>query len=163
LKTVLLFMANNLAANQLLAALPLDDQEAIKPRLEEVSLTLDMIVMREGAAFDKLYFPASGVISTVAVFANGVTVEMATTGREGMVGVGAILGSEHSLSQQVVQVPGSALTMAYPAFRLLLRRPAFQRILSAYARAFLMQVLQTVACNVGFLCATTGQDRRAFR
>ncbi|HZV21211.1 MAG TPA: cyclic nucleotide-binding domain-containing protein [Hyphomicrobiales bacterium] len=82
-------MPSGLPKNQLIAALSPATQKAIKPHLSEVDLSIHTVIMKEGDAFDKVYFPISGVISTVGVFSNGVTIEMATTGREGMVGVGA--------------------------------------------------------------------------
>ena len=109
---------------------------------------LGQVLFEGGAAFDRLYFPTLGVISAFAVLDTGQAAEMATTGREGMVGVGAILGSDTSLSRQLVQVPGPPWCSATRGFTALEpSMPALRRILFAYAQAFLAQVLQSVACN----------------
>jgi DNA-binding MarR family transcriptional regulator len=69
-------------------------------------------------------------------------------GREGLVGVGALLGSDAALGRHLVQVTGSALTMKASRFRDALRESSRLRTTSqAYARAFLGQVLQTIACH----------------
>jgi CRP-like cAMP-binding protein len=134
--------------NRLLAALPVQDWERLRPHFDEVDLPLGQLLCEGGAPFDRLYFPTAGVISTVAVFADGSAAEMATTGREGMVGVGAILGSDTSLSRQLVQVPGSALVIDYDTFRQVEPdMPSLRVALFAYTQAFMAQVLQSVACN----------------
>jgi hypothetical protein len=88
------------------------------------------------------------VVSTVALFENGTSVEMATIGVEGMVSMGAILGSQRAISRHVVQVPGQALAIDFDAFRHWQQViPAFQQTLLNYAQVFIIQVLQSVACN----------------
>jgi hypothetical protein len=73
---------------------------------------------------------------------------MATTGAEGMIDVGAVLGSRIGLSQHVVQVPGKALAASPDSFRQWqAEMHSFQRLLLDYAQAFISQVLQSVACN----------------
>jgi CRP-like cAMP-binding protein len=141
-------MTQDQPRNQLLAALPFRDWDILKGHFQQATLPLGQVLLREGEAFNKIYFPTSGVISTVAIFESGMAAEMATTGREGMVGVGAILDSDTSLSHQVVQIAGSALII--PAGRLRhfqTQMPGFRKTLSAYAQAFLVQVMQSVACN----------------
>jgi CRP-like cAMP-binding protein len=135
-------------ANQLLAALPAKEWAKLMPYFEKVPLVRGQVLMQEGEAYHKLYFPTSGIISTVSTFETGASVDIATIGREGMVEVGAILGGSSGSHQQMVQMAGSALAVSFAAFnRLHASNAAFQRILLAYARVFLEQVLQTVACN----------------
>lgn len=141
-------MIDNRPKNRLLAALPIDDWERIRPHFEEVELPAGRILFEAGEPFRRLYFPTSCVISHVAVFENGSTAEMATTGREGVVAIAAVLGSPTVLRRLLVQVPGSALVIDYDEFRRVEQEmPAFQETLSAYAQVFLAQVLQSVACN----------------
>jgi hypothetical protein len=51
----------------------------------------------ESASFawrtEHVFFPDSGVVSVVAVYADGNVIEMATIGREGCSGVQAIFGA----------------------------------------------------------------------
>lgn len=134
--------------NSLLAALPDSDWQAIRPHLTEVSLMHGTILIRANEPTRTVYFPLLGMISSVALFQDGSSAEMATTGAEGMVDIAAILGSHTGLSQHVVQVPGKALVASFDSFRQWQAElPAFRRILSDYAQAFVTQVLQSVACN----------------
>lgn len=134
--------------NRLLAALPQEDWRAMRPHFEEVDLPAARVLVEADRPFRRLYFPTSGVISALAVFADGSGAEVATVGREGMAGVGAVLGSDTAFCRHLVQVPGSALVVAHDAFRRLERQvPAFRATLLAYVQAFLAQVMQSVACN----------------
>ena len=84
----------------------------------------------------------------VAVFADRTTVEMATVGREGLVGIGNILGGEHALARYVVPIPVLALAIEASRFRDVLRdSPELRATCNAYAQAFLGEALQTAACN----------------
>jgi hypothetical protein len=48
----------------------------------------------QSASLDHVFFPESGVVSVVAVYADGNIIEMATIGREGCTGVQAVFGSK---------------------------------------------------------------------
>lgn len=120
----------------------------MRPCFAETELTLGQTLFEARQLFQRLYFPTAGVLSTVAVFEDGSTAEMATTGREGMVPVGAILSSDRAMSRYVVQVPGAALAIGHAEFKRFEDEiPAFRNVLFAYGQAFLAQVHQSVACN----------------
>jgi len=112
----------------------------------DVSLRRGMSLTRSGEPFNQLHFPVSGVVSAVADLDAGA-VEMATIGSEGMVEVGAILGSHRALHHHVVQVSGRALALPFRRFLQLRECEPFRAALSAYAQAFLTEVMQSVACN----------------
>ena len=48
---------------------------------------------------------------------NGATIEIALVGREGLIGLPIMLGSETTPINALVQVPGEALRISAPAFR----------------------------------------------
>jgi CRP-like cAMP-binding protein len=84
----------------------------------------------------------------VAVYADGSVIEMATIGREGCSDVQAILGAKRSSVQLLVQIPGSATKMSRVAFTRAMRSmPSFRSLMDAYVRAFLEQVMVSVAYN----------------
>jgi CRP-like cAMP-binding protein len=104
--------------------------------------------MDADSSLDHVFFPDSGVVSVVAVYADGSVIEMATIGREGCTAVQAILGAKSSSVRFLVQIPGSAAKMSRVAFtRAMNTMPSFRRIMNAYIQAFLEQVLVSVACN----------------
>jgi CRP-like cAMP-binding protein len=135
-------------ANGLLAALPREEWERMRAGFESAPLVHRTALLHVGSPYTRIHFPLAGVVSTVAAFESGATAEMATIGREGMVEIGAILGSRTALSRHMVQVPGESLSIGFAAFlRLQEESPAFRDILLRYAQAYLVQVLQSAACN----------------
>jgi len=104
--------------------------------------------MDADSALDNVFFPNSGVVSAVAVYADGSIIEMATIGREGCTAVQAVFGARSSSARFLVQIPGDAVKLSRAAFtRAMGSMPAFQRIMHAYVQAFLEQVMVSVACN----------------
>jgi len=100
------------------------------------------------SSLDHVFFPDIGVISVVAVYADGSVIEMATIGREGCTGVQAFFGAKTSSVRLLVQIPGSAARMSRTAFaRAIASMPPFRNVMSAYIQAFLEQVMVSVACN----------------
>jgi CRP-like cAMP-binding protein len=96
----------------------------------------------------RIYFVETGAVSLVTVFEDGTTAEMATVGREGMVGIGSLLGGEHALGRYVVLLSGFALTIEASRFQSALRlSPGLRAACEAYAQAFVAHLLQNVACN----------------
>ncbi len=139
---------NNPLLNTILATVPRADWESMRDAFKPADLPLDMTILDAGEPLRRVHLPLSGVISCVATFENGATAEKATVGREGLLEVEAILGGSCALSRCVVQVPGHAVTLSYDAFQRFARTiPAFRGALMAYARAYLAQVSQSVACN----------------
>jgi CRP-like cAMP-binding protein len=69
-------------------------------------------------------------------------------GREGVVGLGTLLGGEQALGRYVVPVPGFAFAMEVSRFQGALREsPELRAVCEGYARAFVRHLLQNVACN----------------
>jgi CRP-like cAMP-binding protein len=134
--------------NRLLLALPASDLERLKPELEQLASQRGQILMDADSSLDFIYFPDSGVVSVVAVYADGSVIEMATIGREGCTSVQAIFGARSSSVRLLVQIPGSASRLSRAAFtRAMESMPSFRSLMYAYAQAFLEQVLVSVACN----------------
>jgi CRP-like cAMP-binding protein len=118
------------------------------PDLEHISCQRAQVLMDADSALDHVYFPDSGVVSVLAVYADGSVIEMATIGREGCTGVQAIFGAKTSSARLLVQIPGSAAKMSRAAFTRAARSmPSLRNLTYAYVQAFLEQVLVSVACN----------------
>ena len=134
--------------NRLLLALPAAEIAQLLPDLERIYCQREQILMDADSLLDYVFFPDSGVISVVAVYADGSIIEMATIGREGCTGVQAIFGAENSSVRLLVQIPGGAARMSSAAFtRAMASMPSFRTLMYAYIQAFLEQVLVSVACN----------------
>src|SRR5271170_8122125 len=138
----------NWPRNRLLLALPSRNLKRLMPELEQIRCHRAQVLMDADSALDHVFFPDSGVVSVVAVYANGSVIEMATIGREGCSGVQAILGAKRSSVQLLVQIPGSAAKMSRVAFTQAMQSmPSFRSVMNAYVQAFLEQVMVSVACN----------------
>jgi CRP-like cAMP-binding protein len=139
---------SNWPRNRLLLALPAANLRRLLPELEQLPCRRGQILMDADSPLDHVYFPDSGVVSVVAVYADGSIIEMATTGREGCTAVQAVLGATTSSVRLLVQIPGDAAKMSRAAFtRTMGSMPAFRTLMYAYLQAFLEQVMVSVACN----------------
>ena len=136
-------------ANELLAALPSEVFQRIAPSLAVVPLKLKKILHKPGEPIQEVYFPGGGFCSIVTVLDDGRMVEVATVGREGMVGMSAILNGNPSPSATMVQgETDTCYTMPVAAFRQeMIRREGFYDLISRYAQAHVGFVMQSTACN----------------
>jgi CRP-like cAMP-binding protein len=134
--------------NRLLASLPRDDFEALRPHLAAISLMQGDIVYEAGAEVDYVYFPHSGMFSLLAVMRDGKAIETATVGREGVVGAMAGLGLYKSFVRVMVQLPLHASKIAAAPFRrAVAASDALRDLCVRYNEVMLTQARNTAACN----------------
>ena len=139
---------SNWPHNRLLLALPSSNLKRLMPELEHIPCQRGQVLINADSSLDHIFFPDSGVVSAVAVYADGSIIEMATIGREGCSDVQAIFGAKTSSVQLLVQIPGSLAKMSRAAFtRAMASMPSFRSLMYAYVQAFLEQVMVSVACN----------------
>jgi CRP-like cAMP-binding protein len=128
--------------------LPSDELAALQPDLEQVPLPFKQILYEPERPIEHVYFPHWGVVSLVTEFENGSTIEVATVGPEGMVGVPIFLEDEVMASRAIVQVPGEAARMQREAFRrAVVHIPRLHRLISRYTLALINFMAQNSACN----------------
>jgi CRP-like cAMP-binding protein len=95
-----------------------------------------------------VYFPLTGVFSLVTIMEDGVGVEVATIGNEGVVGLPLFLGVDRTSGKAFTQVPGDFLRMTAEAFRKEIRRKGpLTQTLQLYTQALMVQISQGMACN----------------
>jgi CRP-like cAMP-binding protein len=135
-------------SNSLLLALPRRNLKQLTHDLEFIHCQRGQILLDVDTSLDHVFFPNSGVISVVAVYADGNVIEMATVGREGCAPVKAFFGARESSARLLVQIPGSAAKMSRATFdRAMKSMPSFSGLMLAYVQAFFEQVLVSAACN----------------
>jgi len=137
-------------ANRLLARLPSDDFDRLAPHLDRVPIEASQLLHHQGERIERIYFPNGGVISIVTVLSNGTTVEGATIGHEGLVGVPAFFDDAPlSPFQSVVQVPDTdMMSLDLRVFRQeLTRAGALQKGIERYAQVLMALMMQSNACN----------------
>ena len=135
--------------NRLLAALPAADYARILPSLTVVPLKLKNVLHKPGEPIQDVYFPGGGFCSMLTVLEDGGMVEIATIGREGMVGVSAVLDGTPVTSAAMVQgETETCYRMKVDPFRREVdRHGAFHELMTHYAQALFGFVAQSTACN----------------
>jgi len=101
--------------NRLLAALQRRDFETLRPQLQWVELDHGQVLVEPNDRVRYIYFPVASVISQLSVMEDGSSVEAASIGREGLVGLPALLGADRTPTRSVVQLPGPAVRIAASA------------------------------------------------
>src|SRR5436190_1551441 len=135
--------------NLLLAALPAEEYQRIAQSLDTVALKLKVVLQRAGEPVMDVYFPGGGFCSMLSVLKDGNMVEVATIGREGMVGVSAVLDGNPVSSLSMVQgETDTCYKMSADAFRREMdRHGVFYELLAHYAQALIGFIIQSTACN----------------
>ena len=92
--------------NKVLASLPTPEVDRLAAHLSPVRLILNQTLHDSGQIVDTVYFLEEGICSIVVTMETGNTVEVGITGRDGFVGVPAVLGTGHSPNRSFIQIPG---------------------------------------------------------
>jgi CRP-like cAMP-binding protein len=133
--------------NSILANLPGEEFNRLKPYLQGISFRRGKVVRDVADRIDCLCFPLAGMIGLFSVMAGGGTAILAATGREGFLGVGALLAAEMA-PLRVVLVEGHGLNLNSTNLqRLLPGAPRFAAALRCYCNKYLTQVHQIGACH----------------
>ena len=95
-------------ANLLLARLPPAALKRLDRHLESVDLLRGQVVQRAEEPTRYAYFPTAGLVSLLALTAEGPTLELASVAHDGVVGVPIILHTSRTPYQAVVLISGAA-------------------------------------------------------
>ncbi|MBD1914647.1 MULTISPECIES: Crp/Fnr family transcriptional regulator [Cyanophyceae] len=135
-------------ANRLLALLPTEVYERLTPHLELGSLTIHQPIYDVDESIPHVYFPHDSLFSLVTSMEDGSTIEVSLVGREGMVGIVALLGGTTKSHRAYVQVPGQATRMSAATLKAEFDRGGpLQSVLLRYYQALFSQAAQSIACN----------------
>jgi CRP-like cAMP-binding protein len=138
----------DLSGNKILANLPQELADRLKPHLSLVTLKLKDVLCRPQEPVKYLYFPIQSVISSLIGLSDGESVEVGMVGNEGVVPIEAVLGAKTVRSLTVVQVSDGALRITAKAFlEEFGRGGVLTGRIHRYLNHFLGQVAQTAACN----------------
>ncbi len=136
--------------NRLLASLPEADFQRIQPDLNTVALRPKQVLCKQGDRLKYVWVPNGGVVSVTTNLSDGSTVEAATVGDEGMLGIEAFFsGDVIAPGETLLQVPDTNLErMTVEAFRREVNRHgALHDAVGHYVRMFIAQMMQATACN----------------
>jgi len=114
-----------------------------------VPVTTGDTLQAHRARVKAVYCPNGGVFSITNQMRNGGLVEVATVGCEGMLGIGVFLGDRAGIGRTFQQVANGRLpSMAAARFiKETTGAGPFRDVVSVYAQANLLQVMQCTACN----------------
>ena len=134
--------------NRLLAALPREEYERLRPHLEQVSFDLGEVVYESGERLDHVYFPTTAIISLLYLMEDGSSAEMGLAGNEGVVGIALFMGGGTMPNRAVVQSAGEAVRLKAKVLQSEFALGSkFQYLLLRYTQALITQISQTAVCN----------------
>jgi CRP-like cAMP-binding protein len=134
--------------NRLLAALPESEYQRVVAKFESTTLDSKYLVAAENEPMEYAYFPLDCVISLLAYTDPDIFVEIATVGKEGMVGATLLFGDGASPHRSFAQIPGKSLRIPAEEFKKEVGRGGpFSAILNRYVQMLMVQVAQGAACN----------------
>jgi CRP-like cAMP-binding protein len=97
---------------------------------------------------DTVYFLEEGICSVVVTMETGNTVEVGITGRDGFVGLPALLGTRHSPNRSFIQIPGHGFSVKAKVLQQQSEASSELRLrLQRVVQRMLVQTAQTAACN----------------
>jgi CRP-like cAMP-binding protein len=135
--------------NRLLAALPADVFDRLRPHLELVEMPLGKVLYESGVEMKQVYFPVpSCIVSMLYVMADGASAEIAVVGDEGMVGISLFMGGDTTPSRALVQSAGWAFQLnGKELVAEFGRHTDLQYLLLRFTQALITQMSQTAVCN----------------
>lgn len=141
-------LAQSPSLNYLLGSFPAEQFNILLDNLELVNLCLGDMLYEPNKQLTHAYFPTSAIVSLHYVTATGASVEIASVGNEGLVGISLFMGGISTPSSAIVHTSG----FAYRLPRAILinefgRNGALQRLLLRYTQALITQISLSVACN----------------
>jgi len=134
--------------NRLLESLPSEDRAAVVAHSVTVDFAQGQVFYEPGDRIEHAYFVENGVVSSVAVLADGRTVETLMIGREGLVGASACIGPMVSHTRVNALIAGSARRLDTARLRTLCsERLAIREAIAAFQAELQRELEQSAACN----------------
>jgi CRP-like cAMP-binding protein len=134
--------------NEILHCLPRAEWVVIGPKLDFTNLRKGRMLHESGEAILFGTFVNSGLVSILSILNDGRAVDIGLIGKEGFVGSPIIAGFRSSLSRAIVQVDGTAFSIAARTLPAILdRTPELRLALHRYSLVLELQMRQAAACN----------------
>jgi CRP-like cAMP-binding protein len=134
--------------NRFLSGLPPASRALVEARMTAHGGGIGDVLQPANAAVDAVWFPLSGIVSTLRRLENDTNVEVDATGSEGFVGLELVLGARQTPDTWLVQSPGRFARLDAQIFLEVLERDAALRDAAyRYLTTILAVRGQWVACN----------------
>ena len=132
----------------MLASLPSDSFERLRPHLQFVQMALGQIMHEQHVPFEHVYFPTTAAVSLVGVLKSGASAEIGLIGNEGVIGTTLLMGGADAACQAVVQSAGAGYRLRSTFLKTEFERsPAVLHLLLRWVQALTIQTAQTAICN----------------
>ena len=135
--------------NRLLSSLSGVDFAAISPNASLRSLRPGEVLLGSREPIREIFFPDAGMISLVSTV--GDEIEIGVVGREGLIGVPAILGVAGAPLRAVCQIPCEGTSISVASLISAMGRSAtLTQMMLRYVHAFSIQLVSTIYANGNF-------------
>ena len=135
-------------ANKILAALPDEEFESLRPKLREVAHQIGERIYLPEQEIKYAYFINEGIVSWLATLEDGGTVEAGVIGLEGVAGVSIILGATSTPNEGLIQSALRASRISADDLRQEFRKnEKLNQLMLRFVHSMFTQVAQTAACN----------------
>ncbi|MBV9924211.1 MAG: Crp/Fnr family transcriptional regulator [Acidobacteria bacterium] len=142
------FAYAGLTGNALIDQLGADVSRRLLAFAKMVSLKPREALHAPGELVRHVYFPAGCVVAASASDGGGAAVETALVGREGLVGLAAVLGERRAREVADVVLPGDAVRVEVAELRTLFAESAqWRRLVLRFYCEHVRQVSRRAACN----------------
>jgi CRP-like cAMP-binding protein len=135
--------------NHFLGRLEPQDYDALMREAKIVPLKFRKRMISQDEPIAAVYFPITSMFSLLVTAKDGQPqMEMATIGKEGMVGASEAFQMQGAIGMHLVQIPGVAVRIGAEAFRRVIStRMPMQTLIHQHLYAVLRQILYGAACN----------------
>lgn len=134
--------------NHFLARLQPEDYDALMRVSKIVPLKFRKRLLQQDEPVDAVYFPLTCMFSLLVTTVGEPRMELATIGKEGIVGAAEVFQTKGAMGLNLIQIPGTAVRIEANAFRKVINdRPIVQRLIYEHMYALLRQILYSAACN----------------
>jgi CRP-like cAMP-binding protein len=135
------------ADNLILSALPDNARSDLMAGFEPVSLLYTQVIYEIEDPVDYIYFINSGMVSLISTTREGQSLEVASIGYEGYVGLPLFRENSASLYRMVVQAEVNALRMKVNKFKTMCDQiVSLQELLNHYAQSLIKVISQSALC-----------------
>ena len=134
--------------NLLLSTLSETDWAIVSPRFEPVHLQDDQMLHESGCPITVAYFPTTAILSLTQPLNDGASPEVASVGREGMVGLPIVTGGGMMTTRVRVLASGIAYRVRSQDLQFGVERcEVLLQVLLRYLEALLRHISQVAFCN----------------
>ena len=134
--------------NRVLSSLPRSEIGRLQLNLEPVLLPQNKALAEPGEKILYAYFLEEGMASIVVTMKNGATVEVGVVGREGLVGLPVLFGTQQLPTRTFMQIGGSGFRIKAQFLRAEFDRSGkLRENCGRYLQSHVVQLSASAACN----------------